>query len=114
MDENKRRFRRVDFSIDVKLLLSESGREVNVKTHDVSENGLRLIIPSPPPKLGSYLKGFLSLEGKKMQEGKVCWVMAIRPALQNIPLFDVGVEFVRIDSSDKEFLKRLIDKSESK
>lgn len=108
---NARKFKRTDFSGEVKIRILEETKETSVSIKDISLRGIRVIIGGRLLKTGTPLEIKMRIKERDIQcKGKVAWVLALRPRLGNINIFDVGVEFTEISLDDQDFLEKLFGK----
>jgi Tfp pilus assembly protein PilZ len=96
-----RSFQRVKLDVILSNVKSQQ-----IQTHDVSQNGI-CIITEEPYKTGKYLSRMLMLPGGDEINvlGKVVWCSKF-----NQHLYKSGVEFISINSVDREKLKKYIKK----
>lgn len=105
---NARKFKRTDFSAEVKIRILEENKEISVSVKDISLRGVRIIIGGRILKTGTALEIKMRINERDIQcKGKIAWVLTMRPGLGNINIFDVGVEFTEMSPPDQEFLEKL-------
>jgi hypothetical protein len=103
--ENKRKAKRKDFLCEAKVCFVGQCDYTSLAVKDISASGLRVII-ARFVKVGDRLE-IKCINGRDIQcQGKVAWVLSLRPSLSNIVVFDVGVEFYAMDAGDREFLEK--------
>jgi hypothetical protein len=106
-----RKFKRTDFSGEVKIRILEEEKEISVGAKDISLKGVRIIVGGRFLKLGTSLEIKMRIgERDILCKGKVIWVLTPRPGFGNINVFDVGIEFTEISLDDQEFLEKLFGK----
>lgn len=105
--ENVRKFKRIDFSGEIKVRIPEEDKEMSVGIKDISQKGVRIII-GRALKMDQALFLRMRVNDREIQcYGRVAWVLTMRPSLGNISIFDVGIEFTKVNAGDQEFLEKL-------
>ena len=108
--EIKRQAKRKDFFYEIKVRFGGQDNYTVLAVKDISATGLR-VIAARLVKAGDLLEIKMNINGRDIQcQGKVAWVLLLRPSLGNISSFDLGVEFCAMNQEDRAFLEKLIDK----
>jgi len=108
-DNNKRKTKRIDFVCEAKIRFPEEEKEISVNIKDITVTGARIIIGSRIVKVNTDLEMKLHIKDRHIKcKGRIAWVLALRPSLGNISVFDVGIEFVDMKPEDRSFLEKLL------
>ncbi len=106
-DEIKRRAKRYECLQEIKVRFSGQDNDTVLALKDISSLGLRVIV-ARLVKPGDFLEIKMQVHGRNICcKGKVIWALLLRPSLGNISSFDAGIEFLELNSQDKEFLEKL-------
>jgi PilZ domain len=109
--EAKRKAKRKEVAYEIKVRFGGQVSYAIVVVKDISALGMRVIVPRLI-KAGEALEISMLINGRNIQcKGKVAWALLLRPAMGNIPSFDVGIEFEDMPAGDKEFLEKLTGQS---
>ena len=107
-NDNLRKLKRADFSGETRVHISGEEKDVSVSIKDISPKGIRILLGGRILQIGTPLDIKMNINKRDIQcKGKIAWLLAIRPGLGNISIFDVGVEFTEINPQDQEFLEKL-------
>jgi hypothetical protein len=105
--ESLRKAKRKDFSYEIKVRFTRQDHYTSVMVKDISASGLRLIVTRLVKK-GDLLELKMCINGRDIQcQGKVAWVLLLRPSFGDVPSFDLGLEFCGMNAQDKEFFDKL-------
>jgi len=106
-EKSTRRAKRKDLAYEIKVRFSGQDNYTALVVKDISASGLR-IISTRLVKKGDLLELKMCINGRDIQcQGKVAWILLLRPGFGNISSFDVGVEFCEMNAQDQEFLDKL-------
>jgi hypothetical protein len=109
-DEVKRRAKRKDFLCEIQARFTGQSSYITLAVKDISASGLRVISPRLA-KAGDNLEIRMCLIGRDIQcQAKVVWALLLRPGLGNVNTFDMGIEFIKMNAADREFLEKLTEK----
>ncbi len=99
----------MDFSGDIRVHILGEEKDISASIKDIGPKGIRLLIGGRILKIGTPLDIKMNIDKRDIQcKGKIAWLLAIRPGLGNISIFDVGVEFTEINPQDQEFLEQVV------
>jgi len=105
---NKRKTKRVEFSSEAKIRFLDEDKEMTVSVKDVTVTGARVIIAGRIVKINAHLEIKMRLNERYIQcKGRIAWALMLRPGLGNISVFDVGIEFTKMNPGDRAFLEKL-------
>lgn len=108
-DNNKRKAQRIEISLEIKIRLLDEAEEMKVNIKDISTTGARCIIPGRSVKVNAPIEIEIRIYERYIKcKGRIAWVLALRPGLGNINVFDVGIEFTEMNQEDREFLEKLL------
>mgnify|MGYP001607382711 CR=1 FL=1 len=108
-DNNKRRAKRIDFSCEAKIRFLDEDKEISVNIKDISLSGVRVIIGGRIVNINTPLAIRIRIKERYINcKGRITWVLALRPGLGNINVFDVGIEFTEMNPEDRAFLEKLL------
>lgn len=109
--EFKRKNKRIDFSREAKIRFLDVDSQISVNIKDISTSGVRVIIGGRIVKVNTPLEIKMCINERDIKcKGRIAWVLALRPGLGNINVFDVGIEFTEIGFREKVFLEKLFEK----
>ena len=104
--EEKRKFCRANYPC--KVILGFPTRTLSSQTENIGEGGIKLFLKE---KLDILEKANLEIifNDKKTVKcrGKVAW-LGKNP--DNPQAFDIGIQFIEINDSDKQYIKNLVDR----
>jgi len=109
--EEKRKFARLNTSVDVQysVLEKKPKKELKTKTKDISAGGI-CIIANEQLEVENLLGISIYLAGESMPitaKGRVVWTKSFQMGKQN-QHYDVGVEFVDISSEDRKKIDQYV------
>ena len=105
----KRKFPRGTFLC--KIAMSSAARWLVTHTENISAGGVRVILEEKiNPFTSVELEIFFERDKSTKFKGKVAWSKVIVNPIQNEPLlYDTGIEFAVMDSSTREYIRRLVN-----
>jgi len=104
--QERRRFPRANFLC--KVILRSSQKEFLTHTQNISAGGVRILL-FEDLEVKSKVQLVLFASRRLEMEGRIIWSLGIEKEVGE-PLFDIGIEFLDLEKSDKEFLEHLVDK----
>lgn len=108
--ESKRRAERRPVDYSAKVYIAGSSIPLSIRIKDLSSTGMRVVIAGRVVKKDTDLRIELELkDGLIKCEGIIKWVLTLSLGLGNLPLFDVGIEFLKLSSEDSVFLKDFVE-----
>jgi len=109
--ESKRREKRTEASCEVVARFAGHAEYITVVLNDSGPLGLRFILPARLTKPGDLLEVKMHVDKIEVEfKAKVAWTLMFSPAVGNITISDVGVEFYDLTAEDKELLSKIIEK----
>jgi hypothetical protein len=105
----RRRFPRAEFPC--KVIIGSPIRLLASHTENIGEGGIRVILEERlHPFTKVSLELFFEREKPIRCKGRVVWIVEKVNPIENEPLlFDTGIEFVEINETDKEYIRRLVE-----
>ena len=104
--QERRRFPRANFLC--KVILRSSQKEFLTHTQNISAGGVRILL-FENLAVKSEVKLIIFASRRLEMKGRIVWSLDIDRELDE-PLFDIGIEFLDLNKTDKDFLQRLVDK----
>lgn len=107
--KERRKFPRATFPC--KIVVQFSNRQLVSQTKNISAGGLRVSLEERIERYETVdLELFLKKESPIKCKGRITWVIEIINPMENCPtMFDVGVEFMDISDTDREYIKEMVD-----
>jgi len=107
----RRRFPRANVSCKISIVFGERLLVFTSHTENIGAGGIRVIIGA---KLAYAtvvdLELFLPDRGEPIKcKGQIVWTNEIKQAENNLPLFDMGIQFIEISNSDQEEIKNFVN-----
>lgn len=109
--DNQKRSKRIEFSCELKIRILDEDKQISTTVKDISPTGARVVIGGRILKENTPIEVNMCINERDIKcKGRIAWVLAIRPGLRNINIFDVGIEFTEIGFREKVFLEKLFEK----
>ena len=108
--KERRKFPRATFTC--KIVVALTGQTLIAQTKNISAGGVRIAIEERLNQSDTIdLELFPTKEKSIKCKGRVCWATEIINPMESIAsMFDVGVEFMDISDTDREYIKEMVDK----
>jgi len=105
----KRRFVRADFPCSITIHLPKK-KTISSHTENIGAGGLRVII-SARLEIGDMVGLEIYLDDKPITcEGRVVWMIEkVNPISGKTIMYDIGIEFYKIDGEDQNIIKTLVE-----
>lgn len=112
---NKRKFPRLNIHCEITVSLDNTKNSLHAYTENIGSGGVSVLLDEGLERFSlCKLKLDLGKNGPTIQgQGKVVWTIPVGDVSGKKKRFDTGIEFVTLETADREALQKLIE-AESK